>query len=116
MKLLAFPLSRALLLSLFDPSDSFQKYKSSINPNNRRKIAATDRLLNRRKIYRVHTKHFIISRGGNLRGLGGRSPQSSRWGTAHAFVLPNILRSSVVGCARNYEKREEGVFLARKGS
>src|SRR6218665_900765 len=28
------------------------------------------------------------SRGGNLGGLGGRSPQSLRWGTARAFVTP----------------------------
>jgi len=62
-------------------------------------------------------------------GLGGRSPQSVRWGgAAHAFVPPNILRSSVVGCARKYEqskkghqnflrqKCKKGDFLVRKGS
>src|SRR6218665_1605820 len=40
------------------------------------------------------------SRGGDLGGLGGRSlPKNLRWETAHALVPPNILRSSVVGCA-----------------
>src|SRR6218665_369602 len=28
---------------------------------------------------------------------------------------PNILRSSVVGCARKYEQSKKSVFLARKG-
>src|SRR6218665_2958744 len=56
-----------------------------------------------------------MSRGGNLGGLEGRSPQSLKWGTAHAFFHPNILRSSVVSCARKYEKSKKGVFLVRKG-
>ena len=48
------------------------------------------------------------------------------WGTVHASSPPNILRSSVVGCARKYEEikkcvikeffSEIVVVLARKGS
>ena len=33
--------------------------------------------------------------GGDLGGLGGRSPKNLRWETAHASVPPYILRSSV---------------------
>src|SRR6218665_755199 len=41
---------------------------------------------------------FRLGTGGNLWGLGGRSPPKNlRWGTAHATVTPNILRSSVCG-------------------
>ena len=29
---------------------------------------------------------------------------------------PNILRSSIVGCAGKYKKSKKGVFLVRKGS
>ena len=29
---------------------------------------------------------------------------------------PNILRSSIVGCARKHEQSKKGVFLVRKGS
>src|SRR6218665_1531382 len=36
--------------------------------------------------------------------------------TAHVSVPPNILRSSVVGCARKYEQSKKGVFLVRKES
>jgi len=49
-----------------------------------------------------------------------------RWGDGPCICPPNILRSSVVGCARKYEQSKEGVikeffseivvFLARKGS
>ena len=47
--------------------------------------------------------------GGDLGGLGGRSPQNLRWGTAHAFAPFNILRSSVIGCVRKYEVSKKGV-------
>ena len=36
------------------------------------------------------------------RGLGGRSPQNLRWGTANASIPPNIWRSSVIGSVRKY--------------
>ena len=69
----------------------------------------------------------LIIRGGDLRGLGAVPPKNVRWGTAHASVLPNILRSSVVGRAPKYEQsKKKGVikelfseivvFLVRKGS
>jgi len=46
---------------------------------------------------------------GLLKGLrpGGLSCQNLRWGTAHASVAPNILRSNVVGCARKYEQSKK---------
>src|SRR6218665_632354 len=61
------------------------------------------------------------------RGTGGTVPPTNlRWGTAHASVTPDILRSSVVGCARKYEQSKKGVIkeffseivvvLVRKGS
>ena len=60
------------------------------------------------------------ARGGNL---GGTVPQSLRWGDGPRIRPPNILRSSVVGCARKYEKSlkrcfscEARVILVRKGS
>src|SRR6218665_479848 len=46
----------------------------------------------------------------------GAVPQSLRWGDGPCIRPPNILRSSVVGCARKYEKSKKGVFLVRKGS
>jgi len=51
------------------------------------------------------------SRGRDLGETGGRSPPKI-WGggTAHASVPPNILRSSVVGCAGKYEKSIKGCF------
>src|SRR6218665_2109302 len=33
-----------------------------------------------------------VTRGGNLGGQRGRSPQSLRWGTAHAFVPPKEVK------------------------
>src|SRR6218665_3235246 len=59
----------------------------------------------------------LAPRGRNLGASGGAVPPKFEvGGTAHAFVPPNILRSSVVGCARKYEKSKKGVFLVRKGS
>jgi len=50
--------------------------------------------------------------------LGGTVPQNLIWGTAHASVPPpNILRSSVKGCAEKYEvtkKRRDGGILCVK--
>ena len=43
-----------------------------------------------------------------LGGLGGRSPKV--WGGGPCIRLPNILRSSVVGCARKYEKSKKRYF------
>ena len=45
------------------------------------------------------------SRRGYLGGLRGRSPQNLRWGDGPRIGPPNILSSSVVGCARKYEQR-----------
>src|SRR6218665_606162 len=56
------------------------------------------------------------NRGGDLGGLGGRSPQNLRWGTAHALV-PLIFREVLLSDARESMNRvKKGVFLARKGS
>ena len=54
--------------------------------------------------------------GGKPRVDWGTVPPKFEIGTAHAFVPPNILRSSVVRCARKYERVKKGVFLVRKGS
>jgi len=55
-------------------------------------------------------------RGGDIWGLGGRSPQNLRWVTVHALVPP-IFREVVLPDARESMNRvEKGVFLARKGS
>ena len=54
--------------------------------------------------------------GGDLGGLGGRYPQNLRWGTAHASVPLNILRSTVMGCEAKYELTKKrcqgGIFLS----
>src|SRR6218665_312538 len=48
------------------------------------------------------------------RGLGGRSPQSLRWGDSPCIRPPNILRSSVVGCARKYAKSKKRCFCCEE--
>ena len=48
-------------------------------------------------------------RGGDLGGLGD-GPPKFEVGTAHASAPPNILRSSVVGCAGKYEKSYKNCF------
>src|SRR6218665_1942925 len=47
--------------------------------------------------------------GIGLRGLGDAPPKKLKWGTAHAS-LPNISRSSFIGCVTKYEltKRYKG--------
>ena len=53
--------------------------------------------------------------------IQGRRPMGTvplknlRWGTAHASVPPNILRSSVVGCVRKYEDSKNRVKKCHKG-
>ena len=53
---------------------------------------------------------LITFRGGDLGGLEGWSPQKFEVGDGPCIRSPNILRSSVVGCARNYEKSKKGVI------
>jgi len=49
--------------------------------------------------------------GGDLGGTGGTVPQKHfRWRTAHVSVSPNISRSSIIGCVRNYELSKKGVI------
>src|SRR6218665_1979379 len=48
------------------------------------------------------------------RGLGGRSPQSLRWGDSPCIRPPNILRSIVVGCARKYAKSKKRCFCCEE--
>src|SRR6218665_3912816 len=57
-----------------------------------------------------------LTQGRKPRGTGDDPPQSLRWGDSPCIRLPNILRSSVVGCARKYEKSKKGVFLVRERS
>src|SRR6218665_1816062 len=54
-------------------------------------------------------------RGGDLGGDWGTVPPNLRWGRP-MHPSPNILRNSVVGCARKYEQSKKCVFLVRKGS
>ena len=51
-----------------------------------------------------------VVRDGNLGDWGTVPPKFEVGRTAHAFVPPNILRSSVVGCARKYEKSKKWCF------
>src|SRR6218665_3084438 len=62
-----------------------------------------------------YTRRLYIS-GGNLGETEGRSPPKFEVGDGPCIRPPNILRSSVVGCARKYEKSKKGVFVVRKGS
>jgi len=54
--------------------------------------------------------------GRKPRGDWGDGPPKFEVGDGPCIRPPNILRSSVVGCARKYEKSKKGVFLVRKGS
>ena len=48
---------------------------------------------------------MLVCRGGNLGGTGGDGPPKFEVGDGSCIRPPsNILRSSVVGCARKYEK------------
>ena len=47
--------------------------------------------------------------GRRARGTGGRPP-NLRWGDGPRIRPPNILRSSVVGCAQKYEQSKKGCF------
>src|SRR6218665_3876347 len=69
----------------------------------------------------------VCMQGRRPRGDWGTVPQNLRWGTAHPFVPPNILRRSVVGWVRKLEQSKKiGVvkeflseivlFLVKKGS
>jgi len=45
-----------------------------------------------------------------MRDWGAVFPQSLRWGDGPCIRPPNILRSSVVGCARKYGKSKKRCF------
>src|SRR6218665_2073776 len=69
----------------------------------------------------IHLLPFRLSmvagiQGRRTRGTGGQSPPKFEVGDGPCIRLPNILRSSVVGCARKYEQSKKGVFLVRKWS
>ena len=52
-----------------------------------------------------------VSRGGDIGGTGGRSPQKNlRWGTAHASVPP-IFGEVVLSDARESMNRVKMVFI-----
>src|SRR6218665_3907000 len=53
---------------------------------------------------------LLLYRGGDLGGTGGTVPQNLRWGDGPCIGPPNILRSSVVGCACKYEQSEKWWF------
>ena len=52
----------------------------------------------------------VIPRGRDLVGTGGTVPQKKFEGDGPCIGPPNILRSSVVGCAWKYEQSEEWWF------
>src|SRR6218665_2899472 len=55
--------------------------------------------------------------GRRPRETGGTvPPKKFDVGDGPCIRPPNILRRSVVGCARKYEQSKKGVFLVRKGS
>ena len=59
----------------------------------------------------------IIIRGGDLGGLGGRSPKNLRWGDGLCIRLPNIWRSIVLSDARESMNRvKKSVYLVRRWS
>jgi len=62
-------------------------------------------------VMKVHTINSMrMSRGGDLGGLGGRSSPKFEVGERPTHPFPNILRSSVVGCARKYEQSKKRCF------
>src|SRR6218665_580078 len=72
--------------------------------------------------FRFHTRTYdtpLFSRGGDLGGTGGRSPQNLRWGDGPCIGPPNILRSSVVGWARKLGESKnrcrQVIFLLKEG-
>src|SRR6218665_3448506 len=109
---------------LFQPrvENNFDPPISSLNPPPKEKCRPPTSFWTIRTLSKGRYKLYFSSRGGNLGETGGRSPQSLRWGDGPCIRPPNILRSSVVGCAGKYEelKRcfscEERVILVRKGS
>ena len=48
--------------------------------------------------------------GGNLGGTGKTVPQKCEVGDGPCICPPNILRSSVIGCAAKYELTKTGVM------
>src|SRR6218665_3853812 len=91
---------------------SFQTIHSYINLHHR--------LLNLNAILYNHIliTFTLIIRGGDLGRLHGGTvpPKKFDVGDGPCIRPPNILRRSVVGCARKYEQSKKGVFLVRKGS
>ena|SRR6218665_116471 len=72
------------------------------------------------KILGVGENQNIGAKGGNSQGrkpreTGGTVPPKFEVGDGPCIRPPNILRSSVVGCARKYEKSKKRCFLVRKG-
>src|SRR6218665_1444082 len=77
-------------------------------------------------VHHSNSSVFVIVMQSNRGGdLGGRSPQKFEVGGRPMHPSPNILRSSLVGCARKYEQSKKGVIkeffaeigvLVRKGS
>src|SRR6218665_1326595 len=65
----------------------------------------------------IHNYSFDYCRGGNLGRDWVDGPPKFEVGERPMHSPPpNILRSSVVGCARKCEKSKKGVFIVRKGS
>src|SRR6218665_346665 len=58
--------------------------------------------------------HAIYTQGRKPREDGGRFPPKLRLGEGPCIRPPNILRSSVVGCARKYEKSKKKCFYCEE--
>src|SRR6218665_47525 len=83
-------------------------------PNRNRKLEISIYRTHKSEVAGTNFNRRLItpkSRGGDLGGLGGRSLQSLRWVDGPCIRPPNILRSSVVGCARKYEHSFKKVFF-----
>ena len=57
---------------------------------------------------------YSMNQGRRPRGTGGRPPPKFEVGDGPCIRPPNILRSSVVGCARKYEQSKERCFCCEE--
>jgi len=83
-------------------------------------VSSRARGVHRRGLHAPYiSTEFINSHGRRPRGDWGTVPQNLRWGDGPCIRPPNILRSSVVGCAREHEQSRkrcyEGIIFWNRG-